>query len=181
MDARRRRECAASVVGVDGGSAGVEDPAVDRWLVIDTATPVAVVGVVDLDGGGCVVVDEVLLTETRRHAERLPEVVGGLMETHGATLSGIGAGAGPGSFIGIRTGLAFAKGLARARSLPLVGISTLAALVLSDDDVNRSEMLDQKADEIADVALIRLDGHGRCTAFGLQPDRRIPAALRGPC
>jgi len=101
------------------------------WLILDTSTPVAVVGLVDPAGGACVVVDEVVLDEGRRHAERLPETVLRLLD--GRVLTGIGVGVGPGSFIGIRTGLAFAKGLARARQVPLVGLSTLAALVASED------------------------------------------------
>lgn len=109
------------------------------WLILDTSTPVAVVGLVDLQDDGCVVIDEVVLEESRRHAERLPETVMGLLDglrdgpLPARALSGIGVGVGPGSFIGIRTGLAFAKGLARARGVPLVGLSTLAALVASED------------------------------------------------
>jgi tRNA threonylcarbamoyladenosine biosynthesis protein TsaB len=49
-----------------------------------------------------------------------------------AELDRIGVTVGPGSFTGLRVGLAFAKGLALAAGLPVVGVGTLAALAASD-------------------------------------------------
>ena len=45
-----------------------------------------------------------------------------------ADLDRIGVTIGPGSFTGLRVGLAFAKGLGAALSIPVVGVGTLAAL-----------------------------------------------------
>ncbi len=108
------------------------------WLVFDTSCPTAVVGVVDIDRG--VVCAEVVMAETRLHAERLPAAVDEALQSVvganvgvGAPVAGIGVGVGPGSFIGVRTGIAYAKGLCRAWGVPLVGLPTLPAVALSID------------------------------------------------
>lgn len=107
-----------------------------RWLVFDTSCPVAVVGVVDVDAAvpGGRVLSEIVLSETRLHAERLPAAVDDALRAAGGGVPvGVAVGTGPGSFIGVRTGLAYAKGLCRAWSVPLVGLPTLPAVALSED------------------------------------------------
>jgi tRNA threonylcarbamoyl adenosine modification protein YeaZ len=69
-----------------------------------------------------------------RHAEEILVRIEGLLGAAGigrslrGALAGIVVGTGPGGFTGLRVGLATARGLARAAALPLVGISTGAAL-----------------------------------------------------
>ncbi len=67
----------------------------------------------------------------RRHCEKLLVELDGLLadlELPASALSAIAVSQGPGSFTGLRIGLAFAKGLALALGCPLAGVPTLAAL-----------------------------------------------------
>lgn len=67
----------------------------------------------------------------RGHQERLAPLVAEVMAEAGVgfgDLDRIGVTLGPGSFTGVRVGLAYAKGLALALQRPLIGLSTLDAL-----------------------------------------------------
>jgi len=72
----------------------------------------------------------------RGHQERLAPMVADLMAARGVAFDAIDRIAvtvGPGSFTGLRVGLAFAKGLALALGRPCVGVGTLEALAASLD------------------------------------------------
>lgn len=91
-------------------------------LAFDTATEVAT---------SALVADGEVLGERVSRAATLLEDVDALFRQAGAharDLSGLAVGIGPGSFTGIRVGLATARALAFAFELPAAGVSTLAAL-----------------------------------------------------
>ena len=91
-------------------------------LAFDTATEVATSALVDGDE---------VLGERVSHARTLLEDVDALLRQGGAHPGDVAAlvvGIGPGSFTGVRIGLATARGLALALDLRGAGISTLAAL-----------------------------------------------------
>lgn len=78
-------------------------------------------------------IQAVLSRASASHCAGLPAAVDELLATAGlriGDLKGIGVAIGPGSFTGLRVGLSYAKGLARAAGIPLAGIPTLDAMAL---------------------------------------------------
>ena len=97
-----------------------------RVLVIDTALGACTVAAFE-DDRPLLVRSE---TMDRGHQERLGGLARDVMTEAGA-IDRIGVTVGPGSFIGLRVGLAFAEGLGMALDRPVVGLSTLDALAAS--------------------------------------------------
>lgn len=65
-----------------------------------------------------------------------------------AEIQRIGVTVGPGSFTGLRVGLAFAKGLAIALGVPCVGVSSLQALAASVPDAEVLAAIDAKRGQL---------------------------------
>jgi tRNA threonylcarbamoyladenosine biosynthesis protein TsaB len=96
-------------------------------LALDTATDLVGIALHD----GQTILSECSWMGARRQTSELaPEVALTLRRVNVTTrqLSAVAVAIGPGSFTGLRIGLAFAKGLALAHRLPLVGVPTLDIL-----------------------------------------------------
>lgn len=102
------------------------------------------------------------------HSEKLLPMIDELLENSGYTIEDvdlIGVSRGPGSFTGVRIGIATAKGLAFAKNIPIAGVSALEALaegfrLLSDlefDNVIISPSMDARRNELYN-ALFEYDG-----------------------
>ncbi len=97
-----------------------------------------------------------------RHSRWLPGAVRDGLRSLGAEppdLTGVALAIGPGSFTGLRIGLAFAKGLHAALGVPLAPISTLAALAAEHSRVSEvlCSMLDARGGA---VCFARFDTSG---------------------
>ncbi len=101
-----------------------------KILALDTASSTGSVALLD----GQQMVAETLLNIKAVHSERLLDQVEQVLQAGQLTLAELDLIAvvrGPGSFTGLRIGLATAKGLAQAANLPLIGVSSLQMLAMN--------------------------------------------------
>jgi tRNA threonylcarbamoyladenosine biosynthesis protein TsaB len=142
---------------------------------VDTATLTLSCALAELAPGGEV---RHLASSTERapatagggHGARLPQALVELLRARAFELGdveGWAVGLGPGSFTGLRIGLATVKGLAWARQRPLAGASSLAAMALeaapaAGEGAILLPLLDAKKGEV-------YAGFYRATAGGVEP------------
>jgi tRNA threonylcarbamoyl adenosine modification protein YeaZ len=98
-------------------------------LALDTSTPACTAALFDGSGACVARADEVI---GRGHSERLVPMIGELLGRRSADR--ILVGVGPGSFTGIRVGIAAAQGMAIGWGVELAGVSSLALLAAGADE-----------------------------------------------
>lgn len=140
-------------------------------LGIETSTPVCSVGLVD----GERVLTCYSQNTGLRHAERTIAMAERAIQDAGlaaADLHGVAVGSGPGSFTGLRIGMAAAKGLCFALNLPLLTVSTLKGLAarVVFDHVPVCAILDARRGEVY-AGVYSLRGN---TMTALLPDTVLP-------
>jgi tRNA threonylcarbamoyladenosine biosynthesis protein TsaB len=99
-------------------------------LAIDTSTKTIGVALYD----GVQILSEMVWLSEQYHTVELAPTVDSLMHRAGIPLSElkvVTVALGPGSFTGLRIGLAFAKGMALAKHLEIIGVPTLEILAAS--------------------------------------------------
>ena len=100
-------------------------------LALDTATRHPTLALVGADGA---VIDQRQWLSEHRHGEQLLQRVEDLLSAAGAIpgdLDAVIVGLGPGSFTGLRIGLATAKTISYTLDIPILGIPTTHALALA--------------------------------------------------
>lgn len=119
----------------------------------------------------------------RRHTELVLPMAEALLAEAGLgrhALDAIAVGRGPGAFTGVRIGVAFAQGIALALDIPVVAVSSLAALALEADadDAAILAVIDARMGEIY-AGSYRHDAEGGLVA--LMPECVLkPAQLHLP-
>ncbi len=102
-----------------------------RVLAFDTAMPACSVAVVECGGAGAEILAHRFEPRARGHAEVLMDQIAETMSDAGvgySDLDRLAVTTGPGTFTGVRIGVAAARGMALGTGLPLVGVTTLEAL-----------------------------------------------------
>jgi len=116
-------------------------------LAIDTTSEFGSLALVDAAG----VVGEMPMHSPDGFSHVLFEHLSNLLEDHRLTLAeitGFASAAGPGSFTGVRVGLAAVKGLAEATGKPAVAVSNLQALAAFGKLPLRAVLLDARRGDI---------------------------------
>ena len=128
-------------------------------LALDTSTSACTAALFDGSGACVARRDEVI---GRGHAERLVPMIAEMLD--GRAAERIIVGVGPGSFTGIRVGIAAAHGLAIGWSADLVGMSSLALLAAGAGGT--------------EVAVAVLGGHGELFVQEFDPSGAPVSDLR---
>ena len=116
----------------------------------------------------------------QRHSSLLLPMVNELLRETGLTLrqlDGIGYGAGPGSFTGLRIACAVTQGLAFGADLPVVGVSTLESIAEQTGAARVLAVLDARMAEVYWAAYQREDAGWRAVS---EPQLALPESVAVP-
>jgi tRNA threonylcarbamoyladenosine biosynthesis protein TsaB len=142
-------------------------------LGFDTSTAATSACVLRDDGEAFELVpDTEALFRPPAHATELLPAVAQAMERAGADWSeieSIAVGVGPGTFTGLRIGVATARALATARGVPLRPVSSLAALAAGIDAPAALPLIDAKRGEV--FGALHRDGAVAVAPFVARPER----------
>ncbi len=126
-------------------------------LALDTSTAACTAALLLPDGTIVASRDEEI---GRGHAERLVPMISEMLEGHVPTR--ILVGVGPGSFTGLRVGIAAAHGMAIGWSIPLAGMNSLALLAASAPPGDGT------------IAVAMTGGHGELFVQTFKRDKLMP-------
>ncbi len=102
-----------------------------KILGIDASTQTAGVAIIEDE----VLKSEIIINNDITHSQKLMVIIDQVFKNLDMTLDeidGIAVTIGPGSFTGVRIGMATALGLSRAKNIPIAGVSTLEALAMNN-------------------------------------------------
>lgn len=145
-------------------------------LGLDTATPATAVAVWAPSGPALERRDDPPPGTRPGHASRLLALVDEVV-TDWEAITRIAVGVGPGGFTGLRIGIATARALAQARDLPLVGISSLAALAGATRGIREGSVPLSRGDSGGQTPVVAVIDARRGEVFAASPGAFEPAAF----
>jgi tRNA threonylcarbamoyladenosine biosynthesis protein TsaB len=155
-------------------------------LAINTSTPQFSVAL--LQENGSLVAEQVIAAKSKNYRTFMP-ALSSLLEHSGVEFKDVEAVAvaiGPGSFTGLRVGLATAKGICHGLGIPVIGISSLEAMASQwpegtpEGTLPICSIIDSRKGEVS-AALFRRDNEGlvRLTADTCLKYGDLPAMIKG--
>ena len=134
-----------------------------KVLSIDTSSKIASIAIIE-DGR---VLDEMHVLSEEEHSQTLMPMIEKIFNDNNMDLDEIdliGCSRGPGSFTGIRIGIATAKAFSDAKNIPLIGIDSLEALAYSvvikkeNNDCEILAMINAKNDNVYAATYLVING-----------------------
>lgn len=154
-----------------------------KVLAVDTATNACSAALADRDG----TIAELNFFRGRTHSQHLAALVAALLDVAETPIDAVDAFAvdtGPGTFTGLRIGLAMVKGLADATGKPVVGLSSLDVLAAQAGfpPGQICSMLDARRGEVYTARYAVRDRQRTLISAqeAVEPHRAV-TAISGPC
>jgi tRNA threonylcarbamoyladenosine biosynthesis protein TsaB len=147
-------------------------------LGVETATDTAAVALVDGKG----LLAERVVRRPMHSLEWVAAAIHGLLEDLSLgpeAVEGVAVSVGPGSFTGLRVGIATAVGWARARGVPACGVPTLEAMAAGVEAAAVGVVVDAKRGEVAGALFERKAGRlVRVVEERVAPPEEVASAFR---
>lgn len=149
-----------------------------RVLAIDTALGACAAAVLDSQRGAILASES--LGMVRGHAEAVMPLIARVMDAARCEfddLNRIAVTVGPGSFTGLRVGIAAARGIALAAGKPAIGLSTLSALAAPHVAARTGDIIVAAIDARNDLVYFQVFAPNGTTTVSPRIDR-VRAAVR---
>lgn len=151
-------------------------------LAVESSATPASCALLRVEESGCTLLCEAAVNTKLTHSQTLLPMITDMLKNAGLAVSDVDALAiahGPGSFTGVRIGVAAVKGLAFAEDLPCVGVSTLEAMAMRFNGVPYTGRILTAMDARCNQVYTALFSCENGVVARLTPDEALPIAELG--